>query len=76
MADFHPELDFDGRYRVERAAGVYYLTGPAFPAGLKIGEGQSDPPAELLDKYRDVADLMNRAVDAERLRNPPPTQQP
>ena len=63
-----PEFDFDGRYRVERTGGAWFLLGPAFPGGMRVGEGQSDPPAELLEKYRDVADLMNRAVDAERRR--------
>lgn len=63
-----PELDFDGRYRVERVGGAWFLLGPAFAAGMRVGGGQADPPAELIEKYRDVADLMNRAVDAERRR--------
>ena len=63
-----PEFDFDGRYRVERVSGRWFLLGPAFPGDMRIGEGQADPPAELVEKYRDVADLMNRAVDAERRR--------
>ena len=60
-----PELDFDGRYRVEPVGGRWHLRGPAFAgAGMAI---RGDGP-ELLAKYRDLADLMNAAVDAERRR--------
>ena len=66
--DPDPELDFDGRYRLEQVGGVWRLTGPLFcqdgRAGLEVG-GESP---ELLDKYRDLAALLNAAVDADRRR--------
>ena len=66
--DAHPQFDFDGRYRVERTGGAWHLRGPAFSPdggpGLRI-DGDSK---ELLEKYRDVADLLNAAVVAERRR--------
>ena len=67
-----PQLDFDGRYRVERVNGAWHLLGPAFPVGVRVCN--ADAPAEssdLLAKYRDVAELMNAAVDAERRRSRP-----
>ena len=60
-----PEFDFDGRYHIERVGGTWCLRGPLFgPSGMGIG---GDGP-ELLAKYRDLADLLNAAVDAERRR--------
>jgi hypothetical protein len=68
-----PELDFDGSYRVERLADQWFLRGPALcrhgSPGMFIGEAGSlavDPM--LLAKYRDLADLFNQVVAAERER--------
>ena len=62
-----PEFDFDGRYRVERFDGTWYLRGPIL-AGSGVGMLIRGESPELLDKYRDLADLLNAAVDAERRR--------
>ena len=62
-----PELDFDGRYRVERVDGTWYLRGPVFGhegIGMLI---RGDSP-ELIEKYRDLADLLNAVVHADRRR--------
>ena len=63
-----PQLDFDGRYRVERHDGIWYLCGPAFRVGGKLGMTIPGENPELVDKYRDLADLLNAVVDAERRR--------
>ena len=73
----HPELDFDGRYRVERVAGGWFLTGPLFREEGRVGmsipatsatSATSGDGEQLLEKYRDRAALLNAAVDAERRR--------
>jgi hypothetical protein len=64
-----PELDFDGRYRVEhRPDGDWHLTGPMFRAGGKTGMRIPGGSPELVEKYRNLAELLNAAVDAERRR--------
>ena len=63
-----PQLDFDGRYRVERIDGTCYLCGPAFREGGRFGMTIPGESPELLAKYRDLADLLNAVVDAERRR--------
>lgn len=62
------ELDFDGRYRVERVGGVWHLRGPAFCSGGATGMQINGDTPDVLQKYRDLADLLNAAVDAERRR--------
>ena len=64
-----PELDFDGRYRVERVGGVWFLRGPAFNGSGGAGMAINGDGPELLAKYRDLADLLNAAVEAERRGN-------
>ena len=73
MAAREPELDFDGRYRVERVDGTWHLRGPAFceqgECGMVVAAPRDgEPSAEVLEKYRDLADLFNRVVAAERRR--------
>lgn len=63
-----PQLDFDGRYRVERVDGVWYLCGPAFHEGGKFGMTIPGENKELVEKYRDLVQLLNAVVDAERRR--------
>ena len=64
----HPELDFDGRYRVEHVGGVWHLRGPVFTGSGGAGMAIHGDGPELLAKYRDLADLLNAAVEAERRR--------
>ena len=65
-----PELDFDGRYRVEERGGRWCLIGPAFGAGGMpvCGSHSEVPTPEVLAKYSDLADLFNRVAAAERAR--------
>jgi hypothetical protein len=63
-----PELDFDGRYRVEKLGDTWYLRGPAFCDNGHPGMTIRGDTAELVEKYRDLADLLNAVVDAERRR--------
>ena len=64
-----PELDFDGRYRVERIGDGWHLRGPAFTGRGGLGMAIDGDGAELLAKYRDLADLLNAVVEAERSRS-------
>ena len=64
-------LDFDGRYRVEQRDGTWYLCGPAFCSEGRIGmsiPASAGDDVQLIAKYRDLADLLNAVVDAERRR--------
>ncbi len=64
-----PHLDFDGRYRVERRPdGDWHLTGPMFREGGNTGMRIPGGSPELVEKYQDLAELLNAAVDAERRR--------
>ena len=64
-----PEFDFDGRYRVERRPdGDWHLTGPMFRDDGKTGMRIPGGSPELVEKYRDLAELLNAAVEAERRR--------
>ena len=62
------ELDFDGLYRLERHTGGWRLIGPAFAGGAMHVPGGSAAHMEVVGRFRDVAELMNRAVEAERRR--------
>ena len=67
-ADLHPEFDFDGQYRVERVGDEWYLRGPAFCEAGGLGMRVDGRSPDVLAKYRDLADLLNAAVAAERRR--------
>ena len=65
-----PEFEFDGRYRVEKVGDDWYLRGPVFTGSGSLGmhiRGGGETP-ELVRKYRDLAELLNSVVDAERKR--------
>ena len=61
-----PQLDFDGHYRIERVDGVWHLCGSVFREGGKLGMTIPGESSELLEKYRDLADLLK--TDAGRRR--------
>ena len=55
-----PQLDLGGRYRVERCPdGDRHLVSPM------LRDGGSP---ELVGKFRDLAELLNAAIDADRRR--------
>ena len=65
-----PQISFDGRYRVERdGQGNWHLTGPIFREGGRPGMRIPAGSPEMVEKYRDLAELLDAAVDAERKRS-------